>query len=924
MKRLFFTLLLAVCVLTNFAGNLTSGNIVVVRVGDGSTALSSAAAPVYLDEYSPSGVLVQSIPMPVTDFQNNQTFTISGTATTEGSLTISADNSYLTLAGYDAAPGTAGISTATGIVRVIALVDALGNVNTQTGITLDSAYRNNSIRGAFTVNGSGFWCSGNGSGTSGGTFYVPSGGINNPVQLSAAPTNTRVVKGFNGQLYTSSASGSFNGINSVGLGFPTTNGQTTTLLPGLSSTAGLSVNGFAFFDLDPTVPGVDVLFVADERTTYPDGGIYKYSLVGGSWVSNGNITSSDPLRGITGMSNCAEVSLVVSSESTIYNMTDYFGYNQPISGSLNLLASAGTNKKFRGIAWAPGTFTSYGLYPSITSTNPTCAGSATGSATVVVAGTNGVPTYNWSNGAGTDVASNLTAGTYSVTVVDGAGCFGSATVTLTDPTAISISQTTTNVSCNGGANGMVSLSVSGGTGPYSYTWYDNTHSSSHSGLSAGNYTVTVADAHSCTVSATYSISQPNALSLSGQTIDATCAGIPTGAINVTTTGGTASYSYYWSNGLTTEDISNLQSGAYSLTVIDNNQCSASGSFTINQPTAISATGQISNPSCTSGNTSIIDLTTGGGTAPYYFNWSNGELTEDILALGSGIYAVTITDNNSCSASFSFTVNSDTLSVTAQQTNILCNGLNSGAITATPAGGTTPYSYSWSTGANGSTIDNLIAGTYSITVSDNSGCQISEMYTITEPAAITVTSTSVPVTCWGDQNGSLSLQVSGGMGPFSFSWSDGDTSQTRLNLNSASYVVTITDVNNCSVIHNDLVGTPQLLEVDLIPVDVTTVNGNDGQVESSTAGGVMPFTYQWNNGSTSSNLINVSAGTYCVTLTDAHGCTVSDCAQVQQPVGITEASNFSVVQSSIVATTLITTVTLQKAEMLNYQIGRAHV
>lgn len=919
MKRLLSTLLLCACFL--FSHSFTAGNIVVLRVGDGSTALSSSAAPVYLDEYTVTGTFVGTTMLPTVDNGNNQTFTISGSATSEGSLALSGNNQYLTLAGYDAAPSTANVATATGINRVVARIDGAGNINTSTMFTLDSAYKNNSIRGAYTLDGSAFWCSGNGSGNTGGTFYLPLGG-GNGVQVSASPANTRWIKGFNNQLYTSSASGTFQGISAVGTGMPTTSGQTTTILPGFSTTAGPSINGFVLFDLNPSVPGPDVIYVADDRTTAPDGGIYKYSLVGGTWVSNGNITSSDPLRGLTGLANCSQVSLATTSEGAIYGLQDNTGYNGTISATLTPMATAGTNKKFRGVSLTPGTVAPSALTATISSvTNVNCYGNSNGAATVSVNGNTGSPSYVWSNGATIFNPTNLAAGTYIVTVTDQVGCSDTAAVTVTQPGQIVVTPTTTNVSCNGGANGSISLTVSGGTSGYTYHWYDNTSASSHSSLSTGNYAVTITDAHSCTATASISVSQPSAINVTGQTTNPSCAGTSTGAVNVTTSGGTNPYSYNWSNGATTEDLSSLAAGTYILTATDNHQCSATSSFTLSAPAAITGTAQVTNASCGGGNNGAINLTPGGGNgAPYAFTWSNNLHTEDLNGLAGGNYSVTITDNGSCSASFSFTVGSSgSLAINAQQTNVQCNGNNNGSITTAPSGGATPYTYSWNTGSTNSSLNNLTAGNYTLTVSDNSGCQVTGSYTITEPSALNVTGNVTDVTCNGASNGSISINVSGGTGPYSYNWNDANSNPNRTNLNAGSYAVTVTDAHNCTALYNTSVTQPAALALTLTPTDATTINGTDGSVSASTTGGTGGVSYFWNNSSTSQNITGLSAGNYCVTATDANGCSASACANVDQPVGINEASNVSNVQTLVQGGTLTTIITLQKAETLHFQV-----
>ncbi|MGH3764912.1 MAG: hypothetical protein ACRDTX_07160 [Pseudonocardiaceae bacterium] len=249
------------------AASFTPGNIVVTRVGTGASALSSAATAVFLDEYTPAGELVQSIPLPTANAGPNRRFTTSGSATSEGALALSPDGRYLTLGGYDADPGTSGVASTTtaSVSRVVARVDGNGGVDTSTAIT--DAFSANNIRGAVTDNGGRFWM----TGANGGVRLATLGSSGATTQInSTGPTNNRAVSIFGGQLYLSTGSGT-TGVYVVGSGLPTTGGQTPTLVAGAPSPF-----AFTALDRDPGVPGVDTLYIADDSAS-PGGGILKYS-----------------------------------------------------------------------------------------------------------------------------------------------------------------------------------------------------------------------------------------------------------------------------------------------------------------------------------------------------------------------------------------------------------------------------------------------------------------------------------------------------------------------------------------------------------------------------------------------------------------------------------------------------------------------
>ncbi|MES1164157.1 MAG: hypothetical protein ABUR63_00250, partial [Verrucomicrobiota bacterium] len=325
----------------------TSGlaDVVIYRVGDGSAALTSAATLVFLDEYSPSGALVRSVPLPGTANGTTQPhrLTASGSATSEGLITRSVDGHYVLATGYDTAAGTASVAgtTSTAVPRTIARVDAAGNVDTTTGLT-DVATGNNP-RSVATTDGSNLWV----DGAAGGIRFATLG-ASTSTQLSTTLTNLRQAEIFGGQLFVSTSSGSAVRIGTVGSGLPTTAGQTITNLP--SFPTGGSPYAFFLADLDAGTAGLDTLYVADDAA-----GLQKYSLVAGSWTLNGTVgTAADTYRGITAVASGNTVTIfAVRAASQLVTLVDSTGYNGAFAGTPSLLATAGTNTAFRGLAFAP-------------------------------------------------------------------------------------------------------------------------------------------------------------------------------------------------------------------------------------------------------------------------------------------------------------------------------------------------------------------------------------------------------------------------------------------------------------------------------------------------------------------------------------------------------------------------------------------
>jgi hypothetical protein len=249
----------------------------------------------------------------------------------------------------------------------------------------------------------------------------------------------------------------------------------------------------------------------------------------------------------------------------------------------------------------------------------------------------------------------LVAGTYTVTATDAGGCTKSSSVTITQPTAVSATVTNTNVTCNGGTNGSLVVTATGGTAPYTYAWNNGRTSATNTGLAAGTYTVTVTSTGGCTITRSGTVTQPSAVTATLSSVSVTCNGGNTGSANVTATGGTAPYTYSWNTGASTSTISGLSAGTYIVTVRDANGCISVFTGTVNQPTQLTASGTVTQPSSAINTDGSIALTVNGGTSPYTFNWSNGANTPQLGNIGIGTYTVTITDANGCTLVQTFSV-----------------------------------------------------------------------------------------------------------------------------------------------------------------------------------------------------------------------------------------------------------------------------
>ena len=347
--------------------------------------------------------------------------------------------------------------------------------------------------------------------------------------------------------------------------------------------------------------------------------------------------------------------------------------------------------------------------------NVSCYGGVNGAITLNVSGGTSPYSYNWSNGATTQNISSLTAGTYTVSITDANGCTANQSQAVTQPSGglAATASASQNVSCFGGNNAAINVTVSGGTAPYSYDWSNGANTQNLSNITSGIYTVTVTDANACTEVQTVTITQPSAGLSASSTVTGTvsCFSGNNGAIDLSVIGGTSPYSYNWNTGASSQDLSGLAAGNYSVTVTDANGCTTANNAVITQPAgSLSASISLSQGVlCNGGNNGSINLTVGGGTNPYAYNWSNGSTTQDISNLSAGTYTATITDANGCNALVTGIISqpSASLSATASVTqNVSCFSGANGTINLTVNGGTAPYTFIWNNAATTEDISNL--------------------------------------------------------------------------------------------------------------------------------------------------------------------------------------------------------------------------
>jgi large repetitive protein len=470
--------------------------------------------------------------------------------------------------------------------------------------------------------------------------------------------------------------------------------------------------------------------------------------------------------------------------------------------------------------------------------NISCAGSADGSASVSVAGGTGVYSYTWSTvpSQSTASSSSLSAGTYTVLVNDNNGCSTSQTVALTQPQPMNAVLTSTsnyngfNVSCFGYTNASIDISLSGGTGAYTYTWSNTANTQDISGIGAGNYSVVAMDVNGCTDTLNVMLTQPDQLVVTIDSIsnfngyNVSCFGSTNGTVFVSVSGGVPTYSYSWSNGSNAQNLNNVGVGSYFLTLSDLNSCLSGADTLLIEPPALTNTVSVAQPLCNGVSNGTVNFAASGGVAPMSYNWSNGATTSNIENVGVGTYSVVYTDANGCKDSTIVVVNEpQTFTSTKDVSAIRCYGDTTANVKININGGTLPYNYTWSNGSNTSSLSSVGSGTYILTATDANGCIFRDTTIVTQPDSIKLNlfsptySGGYNISTYNGNDGSITLNVEGGTSPYNYIWSNGATTKDLSNLtayfpNPFPYTVIVTDSNGCQARGTIFLNQPLILEM----------------------------------------------------------------------------------------------------------------
>ncbi|MFI5149297.1 MAG: PKD domain-containing protein [Bacteroidia bacterium] len=535
-----------------------------------------------------------------------------------------------------------------------------------------------------------------------------------------------------------------------------------------------------------------------------------------------------------------------------------------------------------------------------------CFGGSDGTATANVTGGTAPYTYSWAPAAtGTAATSTgLPAGTYTCTIKDNNGCVLTQAVTVTQPTVLAATNTQINVLCNGGNNGSISVTPTGGTTPYTYSW--NPAPAAGTGatagtLTAGTYTCTITDANGCITTSIATITQPAPLTSTTSNTPSTCGG-SNGSATVTPAGGTGAYTYAWAPAPaagTAATASNLSAGTYTCTVTDANGCVIKPTVVVTTTGGPTTTmGPATNVTCFGLCNGSLTATATGGTAPLTYSWSPapgaGQGTLTASSLCPGTYTMSTTDSHGCVTSATGTITQPTaIVVTLTSTNVSCFGGNNGTASATVSGGTPAYTYTWAPvpGAGQGTLNatTLTAATYTFTVTDASGCTQTGTTTVTQPAALTMTAAGINATCNGVCNGQVICIPAGGTPAYTYSWSPGITcaSASCNNICPGTYTSNVTDSKGCTITATATVTEPTPIVLTMFP-KAAHCNHPDGADSVFASGGTPGYTYTWKPSSpvvTTPGIHNIPTGNYCVLIHDSQGCADSICNVVPNLPGV---------------------------------------
>ncbi|PCH91696.1 MAG: hypothetical protein COB85_08830, partial [Bacteroidetes bacterium] len=536
----------------------------------------------------------------------------------------------------------------------------------------------------------------------------------------------------------------------------------------------------------------------------------------------------------------------------------------------------------------------YGLVTSFS--NAMCFGICDGEGVAQVVGGQSPFTYFWDD-PGTQsnaTATGLCAGLYNILVIDAAGDSATSTVSINQPNQISLSITTTPT-CIADVSDASVIALAGVV-PYTYMWSDSGSQTTQTatGLSMATYTVTVTDNNGCSNSESVSIGSSIAISVSATGSDPTNCGGADGSSSAVVVDGSSPYTYLWNDpGMQTNASAvGMLAGSYKVIVTDNDGCVDSANVTLAEG-VVAPLQMIDSTlvSCIGPNSGSATVEMNGGSSPYSYSWNTTPVQTDSVATGLsvGSYIATIVDNNGCSNTLTVNISAAVdVSVSASAVSPTACGAADGTATATVANGLAPYTYLWNdpSAQTTTTAAGLLSGSYAVTVTDMNGCTDSASVPVDDPGAPVLSlASSTMISCFGESDGAATVSATGGTTPYTYAWgaTPVQSNSTAVGLSAGTYAVSVTDSGSCSSSISVIITEPDVVVVDITGSDLSCFESNNGVITAAVNGGTTPYTYTWNTGDSTVPLINLSAGIYILTVSDANGCASFDSTLIMEPV-----------------------------------------
>jgi gliding motility-associated-like protein len=530
-----------------------------------------------------------------------------------------------------------------------------------------------------------------------------------------------------------------------------------------------------------------------------------------------------------------------------------------------------------------------------------CFAQANGTATVQAQGGTGALEYAWSDPSGqaSATATGLAAGTYTVTITDVNGCNTATSTTITQPPVLAASVNKEDANCFGSNDGSATVNAMGGTTPYTYAWSSGGTAQQAINLSADTYFVTVSDQNQCSAVASVELGQPNALvQVSAAQLRPACFGESNGQAAATASGGNgAPYTFAWSSSQNGPTAIGLALGTYTVTATDGQGCTGTQTVVIQQFDKIEVNVAFVPPTCFGANDgqAAVNLLTGGAgmgdTAQYIFQWNVPGMPSSsyLSGLPGGQYALTVTDYEGCSGTFSFPINEPpAVSFQVQTLGVTCFGLANGkAEVSNVQNATQPLSYVWSNNTNSQSTTNLLAGNYTVRVTDDKGCSTTQSFEIQQPTALSLGFQTQPLICAGDSNAVVTANVLGGTPTYNLNWGNGPTTAQIGGLGPGDYQLTVTDANGCTLSGTATVAQPDSIVLRTESADPQCFGAKNGRIRLVVLGGQTPYRYSLDGGAFggSSTFLGLGAGAYRLQVRDANGCVTTIVDSLAEPLPI---------------------------------------